>query len=203
MTALAVVRPTPTLDELADEIRAATEHATRRSLEAVEGYFVVGRCLSQAWALLGGSTRRYGAWLEAQRFPFNGRRAYVLRRAAEDESAVRSVIASQLASGDAPNIEDAYWATRRPAPEKVADRQRRAAPMSMYYVIAWTETMRRTDTGRLAAELVDADQYDPELPAAVRNDDGYAAHLRSAAGYLDDVADHLRAIAAALDGTVQ
>lgn len=102
------------LDELADTVR--TEYARGRAgyEQTVDAYFAIGRALAAARHLLP-SNAAFGEWFRVQAFPFTTQWGGVLRRAAENETAVRAAFESQLSHGD-PNIEQAVRAVRASTP---------------------------------------------------------------------------------------
>lgn len=94
------------LEALATRVRAEYRRSKEAMGEAVDAYFAIGQCLAEASAALP-SKQAFGAWFADQQFGFTRPWAYVLRLAAENEPAVRTAIASQLAIGKTPNLEKA------------------------------------------------------------------------------------------------
>lgn len=91
-----VVEPTErSLDELAEDIRRASSTAKRRSEEANEANFALGRALVEARRRFP-SDREFGQWCAAERFGFSRQWSLTLRYAAQHETEVRALLTSNL-----------------------------------------------------------------------------------------------------------
>jgi hypothetical protein len=86
-----------TLPEIATAIRSTWAETKDHQLSAWEGYFRVGRLLTEARAKLP-RDQEYGAWFREQEFGFSTEWGRRLMMAAARESEVREVVASALAT---------------------------------------------------------------------------------------------------------
>jgi hypothetical protein len=106
--ALVIVgRDARTLEEIAESIRVNFGRGT-------EAQFAIGHDLAEARAQFP-SDPEYGQWLREQGFPFSTEWGRTLRLAAENEPAVRGLLATQVASGSKPNIKKAVKTVLQPA----------------------------------------------------------------------------------------
>ena len=113
MSLAIVSRDARTLEEIAESIRghwAATE----------DDRFAIGRDLIEARAQFP-SDPEFGQWLREQGFPFTTQWGRTLRLAAENEPAVRGLLATQVASGRKPNIKTAVNAVLNPQEPEIKE----------------------------------------------------------------------------------
>lgn len=94
------------LDALSARVRAEYRRSKDAIGEAVDAYFAIGQCLTEARQALR-SDPAFGQWFAAQEFGFTRQWGYVLRQAAEYEAPVRSLLTTQVVTGGSPNIKKA------------------------------------------------------------------------------------------------
>jgi hypothetical protein len=82
----------PRLDIIADEVRAEWG-------KGIEAQFSIGRLLAEAYTLFDGNDKGYGQWVAAQKFPFKGTVARLLRAGSEREDEVRQYLAHRTSDG--------------------------------------------------------------------------------------------------------
>ncbi len=110
-TTLTVEVLDPHLDRLAHEVRTQYERSRTAMADSIDAYFAVGRALLKARQALP-SDQAFGEWFRAQEFGFTRQWGSTLRLAAESEVDVRAAVASQLATGNTPNIDKAVKQVR-------------------------------------------------------------------------------------------
>lgn len=99
------------LDHLADVVRSEYQRSRDAMSESVEAYFACGRALLAAREALP-SNEAFGEWFRSQEFGFSRQWGNTLKLAAEHETEVRVLSASQLADGRTVNIEKAVKQVR-------------------------------------------------------------------------------------------
>jgi len=105
------------LDDLAREIHSEVQQGRAAIVDALDCQLRIGQKLKAARRLLP-EDKEFGSWFSAQGFGFTPAWGRTLRTAAENESEVRMVVASQLATGRA-NIEKAVKAVTAPKVARV------------------------------------------------------------------------------------
>lgn len=103
------------LVSITEEIHAAQAARHQAENDVYEAEFKIGRLLIQARALHGTDTA-FGKWFDAQEFGFSQRWARTLRRAAENEEAVKAEVGSQVPTGST-NLARALAAVVPPTPK--------------------------------------------------------------------------------------
>jgi phage N-6-adenine-methyltransferase len=108
------VHTTRQLDDLAAEVHHQYERGREAVVVAYEAQLAIGRALLEARELMP-ANQEFGQWFDAQEFGFSTQWAGVLRRAAENEPAVRAALETQVSDGGSPNLKDALRTVTAPA----------------------------------------------------------------------------------------